>query len=276
MTTPLYKSGTTVPVTVPLPVNGGVTLTPSAVNVVVHDESGVVIATISPDLPISPATELTFEIPADKNLLDPMTRKGARQVEVTFTAGTAVYIEVAHYLIENSVQLSVLVNTWQTYPEALMTRSDLAVLHGWDAASDSLRISALNVAHTAMCNLRYRYRLNSTASQRRLTDFPGVSENSFGQVYATVTDPRNILAWEWAEYPDDFKTALKRAQLVEADTMLAGDPIGDKRRAGIVSETIGESSMFLRQVPEAQFAISRAALNHLRGFVTFTTAIARA
>lgn len=275
MTTPIYKSGTTVPVTVPLPFAGGVSLTPSAVNAIVHDETGVVIVAISPALPAQHATEITFEIPANHNLLAPTARKGARQVEVTFTVGTAVYIEVAHYLIEKSVQLTVLENTWQTYPEALMVRSDLAVLNGWDTSTDSLRIAALNVAHAAMCNLRYRFRIDGGVSQRRLSGFPGGSSELTGGIYATVTDPRNILDWEWEEYPEEFKTALKRAQIVEADTALAGDPIGDKRRAGIVSETIGESSMFLRQVPEAQFAISRAALNHLRGYVTFSAPITR-
>lgn len=275
MTTPTYKSGSTVPVTVPLPQYGGASLTPTAVTVVVHDEAGVVLDTISPALPGAGAEEIAFDIPANMNLLEPDTRKGARQVEVEFTTARGTFIETAHYLIESKTQLTPLLNTFQTYPEALMTRSDLAQAPGWDAVSDSMRIAALHLAHTAMCNLRYRYRVGIN-NQRRVRGFPGTRFDSGGVAYTTVTDIRNTLAWEWAEFPEEFKDALKRAQIAEANAQLQGDPIGDKRRAGIVSETIGESSMFLKQVPEVQLPVSREALEQLRGFITYNVGIARA
>lgn len=276
MTTPIYKSGTTVSIAVPLPQVGNSPVTPTAVTATVHDEVGVVLATISPDLPQAGAGVLVFDIPADKNLLNPNARKGARQVEVTFTADEGTFIETAHYLIEAKNQLAILGNTFMTYPEALMVRSDLPMLNGWDAATDSQRIGAMVVAHQSMCNLRYRYRVGATGSQRRLTGFPGTSSDNSGRIWASVSDIRETLDWEWAEMPEDFKTALKRAQLVQADVQLAGDPIGDKRRQGIVSETIGEASMFLKSVPEVRLPVCAAALEHLRGYVTFSVGIARA
>jgi hypothetical protein len=275
MTTPTYKSGSTVPVTVPLPFVDGASLIPTAVTVAVHDEAGVVLDTISPALPTVGAEEIAFDIPANLNLLEPDARKGARQVEVEFTTSRGTFIETAHYLIESKTQLTPLVNTFQTYPEALMTRSDLAQASGWDAATDSMRIAALHLAHTAMCNMRYRYRVGIN-NQRRVRGFPGTRFDSDGVAYTTVTDIRNTLPWEWAEFPQEFKDALKRAQIAEANAQLQGDPIGDKRRAGIVSETIGEASMFLKQVPEVQLPVSREALEHLRGFITYSVGIARA
>lgn len=275
MTTPVYRSGSTVPVTVTLPLDGSDPLIPSAVSVTVKDETGVVITTLNPTLPVSGDTSVAFEIGATHNTLGSGVRKGVRSVETQFTTANGIFFDTTHYIIESSVQLVVLENSFQTYPEALMNRTDLPSLNGWDAAADSARIAALQIAHWNMCAMRYQYRVG-IAGQSRITDFPGVSSDPYGRVYAHVSDIRNTLDHEWDEFPDEFKTALKRAQLVEADVMLKGDPVGDKRRAGIVSEKIGESSMLFRQVPEAQFAVSREALQHLKGFVAYSKRIARA
>lgn len=275
MTTPVYKSGSTVPVTVPLPLDGSDPLIPTAVSVTVRDETGVVITTLTPSLPVSGDTEITVEIAAGYNMLAANVRKAARAVEVVFTTAKGVFTDTAHYIVESNIQLVVLTNSFVTYPEALMVRTDIPTLNGWDAATDSARMAALMVAHWNMCAMRYRYRVG-LAGQSRISDFGGTSTDPYGRVYAQVSDIRNTLDYEWAEFPDDFKTALKRAQVVEADVLLKGDPVGDKRRSGIVSERIGESAMLFRQVPEAQFAISRDAMNHLKGFLVHGVRIARA
>ena len=275
--TPVYKAAAAVTISVPLPLDAtsGVHAV-TAITVAVRDETGVLIGNLTPGIPDDIDSELTFTVPAERNLLPVGARKGARQIEVTMTDATGTFIEINHYVLAATNQLTLLENTFMSYPESLMVRSDLPQLMGWDIATDTDRQAALLVAHQAMCNLRYRYRVGQAGSQRRLSDFPGVSTDTAGGIWATISDIRSVLDWEWQEMPADFKTALKRAQIVEADNSLAGDPVGEKRRMGIVSETIGESSMFFKQSPDIKLPISSAAMVHLRGFVSFSTRSARA
>ena len=275
MTTPVYKSGTTVGITVALPVYGASVLIPTAISVSFRDETGVLIDTLSPTLPVSPATTVTFGVDGPSNTLGLNVRKGARTIETIFTTVQGTFTETTHYLLEATTQLVLLSNSFMTFPEALMIRSDLPAAPGWDSVTDSTRMAALMIAHWNLCAMVYKYRVG-LAGQSRISDFGGVTTDPYGRVFASVSDIRNTAAWEWAEFPDDFKTALKRAQLCEADSLLQGDPVADKRHSGIVSEKIGESAMTFLQVPEARFAVSRAALQYLSGFVVHSHRLSRA
>lgn len=274
MTPPVFKSGQTATIVVNLPLDGDDVVTPTLIMATLLDEAGALINSYSISPPSDGADTVAVVIDGADNTLQPASRRGARSVEITFTTDAGVFVETTYYLIENTVMLAVLDNSFVTYPESLMVRADLPRLDGWDASGDEARIAALTIAHTSMCGLRYRYRVG-LEGQTRIADLYGVYTDGYGRIWVNVLDIGNVKSWEWADYPNDFKTALRRAQVVEADNLLRGDPIGDKRRAGIISESIGESKMFLRSVPDVQLPISREALTHLRGYLTYAIRIGR-
>lgn len=271
MTTPVYTPHSTVKLTVAFPQPSGAPLIPSTVTRTVMDEAGVVLSPAEAvTVPPEATNSIEIEIPAALNDLQGAQVRGARQVLVKFTTAAGEFEHVEVYLIEKSIILTRMQNSFVTYPEALMVRRDLVTLDGWDSASQADRVAALTFAHSNLCQMTYRFR--EGANQSRLGWEPG---NPFG-LWTYVYDIQLADEAEWNQYTREFKTALQRAQLAEADVLLKGDPVGEKRRAGIISETIGESSMFFRQVPEVRLAVSREALTHLKGYVFRESRIARA
>jgi hypothetical protein len=72
----------------------------------------------------------------------------------------------------------------------------------------------------------------------------------------------------FAQYPEAFREALKRAQVVEANQILTGDGYASRRKAGLMSESVGESSMMFKAgVRPLDLGISREALDYLTGFL---------
>jgi hypothetical protein len=66
----------------------------------------------------------------------------------------------------------------------------------------------------------------------------------------------------------DFLLDLRKAQIAEANNIVENSPIRDKIRAGIISETIGESSMFFRQAyPVNKSGLSDEAEVYLKKWV---------
>jgi hypothetical protein len=87
--------------------------------------------------------------------------------------------------------------------------------------------------------------------------------------YATLVqdDWREMTEEYFESFPLHFITALRRAQIAEANEVLSlGDP-SDKRKVGIMSETIGESSMMFRVGKPLELGLSHAALSILKGYV---------
>jgi hypothetical protein len=264
--TPVYPENTEVTVTVDLPANA----TLSAVTRTVLDETGV---GISPSQPVSlPAPgDVTIDITISANLNVSPGRRAARVVQVSFATDKGIFTSQVIYVIAKPDQLIPLENTFVSSAEAALTRLDMPALDGWDASDETNRNAALITAHRSLCKLSYRYKNNAAILQSRVTW--GEPESS-GYIY--IVDIESLAAEEWAQVPILVRQALQRAQMAEADVLLKGDPVGDKRRAGIVSETVGESSMFLKQTPEVRMGVSAEALEHLAGYIFRQTRIARA
>jgi hypothetical protein len=81
---------------------------------------------------------------------------------------------------------------------------------------------------------------------------------------------------DWNTYPPRFQNALKRAQMLEANSILGGNQIADKRRDGIISETIGESKIFLNNRPPLRTPVTREALEALYGYLYYQSRVGRA
>lgn len=263
---PTYQHQTQVVVTVDYPsVDGGV-IVPTGVSYELLDEVGTVLATETVNVEEGvPGTQLSIVVEPTDNVVPEGATRSVRVIRTTFEAPTGRHVTVNRYVIEKAQLLVTMTNSFQTYEEAILTRMDLPAFDGWDSSDEEAHIPALVTAHDRMCRLTYRYRMSSNAVMYDEDD-----------PYWLVTGMRLMKPEDFAKWPNDFKSALRRAQLYEADQVLKGDPVGDKRRSGVVSETIGESKMFFNSRPPLRLALCVQAMETLGPYLHSSRRIGRA
>jgi hypothetical protein len=261
---PTYQHGTKATVSVPYPIADGAVISPTVVRYTVTDEvGGQIVASTTIALPSSPTA--TIIIPGASNLVPDAVIRAMRVVTVTFVTASGDYTAVARYAVQKASLLIPMTNSFQTLDQALLTRLDLPPLDGWDVAEEAQQIPAMVTAHDRMCRLTYRYRLSQDAVAYEATD-----------PYWSVINIRERTTQDLASWPEDFRTALRRAQLYEADQILKGDPVGEKRRLGIVSESIGEAKMFFNARPPLRLALCEQAIDILSPHLLTSRRIGRA
>lgn len=249
-----YQIGATVSLSFPLIDLNGDPVVPTGVSYTVRDENGQILQPATAVTVAAGATVAAVSVAPSVN-----QAAGLRMVTVTFaTAGGPITYEAA-YILRDPVRLRVLQNSFQTFEQALYEASRLLRLDAFAAADPDDQKSALEEAYLRLTRLGYRLRKRDDDLFNRITWY----------VDETIS-PRRWLDMSEAEFnllPIDFKKAIKRAQVLEANAILAVDPVADRRRFGIVSETIGESSMFFRNAKPLDLGLSAAALDALTGYV---------
>jgi hypothetical protein len=261
-----YQHNTQVNVVVSFPEVDGAPIAPTEATFEVTDEVGSVVVpsttiTLDPDA----GTEVTIGVNPEYNLVGDDAVRAIRSVRLTFITPTGTYTATARYIVEKASLLVLMQNSFQTYEEALLTRMDLPQFDGWDMSDESGQIAALVTSHDRMCRLTFRYRMNQDAVMYDSRD-----------PFWIVNRIRELPASDFAKWPKDFKQALRRAQLYEADQILKGDPVGDKRRSGVVSETIGEAKMFFNARPPLRLALCVQAMETLSPYLYARRQIGRA
>jgi hypothetical protein len=232
-----------------------------------HQSGNVISGPVALALPAG--NTITFEIAGSNNLIFNPVEARTVVLSVVNAHGT---IELEqNYLVAKSRRLSLMENSFQTMAEALAEAAMIPNLPGWEGANDNARANAMIEAFLRLRRLGYRIR-------RTAPDFDV-------QALFDVSDIRTIEPSNWplmtpeiwtsGRYPEEFRAAIRRAQIVEANEILRGDLVTQKRRAGIMSESIGESSMMFRMDRPLDLGISDAALRCLQGYVQIRITLAR-
>lgn len=213
------------------------------------------------------ADSVTFELDAaDLTLPDGVSSAG-REIVVTLVQSDLDEIEVRDFfLLVNAHPLTLMENSFITYAEAVRLRSEFGSMVGWDVADRTRQASALAEAYRRLCRMSYRvpgYR-NSQDGVGYAAYGTGIEETLFGGNRCRVS---TLTLAEFDALPEPFKRALGRAQIAEANVLLGGDPVGDKRQSGIISETVGESSAFFQSKPYLNLPISRQAYEEVKRYV---------
>lgn len=165
------------------------------------------------------------------------------------------------YALEPSEVLIAGLNSFQSYSEAALTALSIPGLAGWDGASEQQRIAALLEARQRICRLHFR---DASRGQNYL--------NHSGD----IGDLSRIAPREFQNLSVRLRAALRKAQVAEADALLGGDPETERRKTGLVHETVGESSQTWRQTKPLELPVGRKALGYLAGFISLTKQIGRA
>jgi hypothetical protein len=259
-----YAHATAVVLTVPYEDQIGNSITPVSGTFRVLDETETEIKASASIGAISGSSS-SISVAAQYNTLEDDVTRGYRTVEISFVTAAGTVVVTHGYIVEKATTLEVMENSYQTYGEAMMVAEDMPGLTSWGLKTERERKAALTDAFHRLGTLTY-YIKDRWQYQDRISDIWD------GE---TVVQLNEYTAAEFTALHNRFRSALKRAQVVEADVILGGDTIGDTRRVGLMSQSIGETSQFFRPTKPVVMAVSDKALRQLQGFVRFSMKSAR-
>lgn len=213
-------SGSDITLTIPYTYNQ-TQLTLTGFSYTVYDASGTVLTGPTADPSFNPAnTQSVITIDGVHNVTT--AKKDIRRVVCAMTTTAGTFNQTVFYEIEGDVlSLTPLTDSFMTYPDAIMVRGRMAEpMSYYDSLEDEDKVVALEAAYNSLNGLAFTV--------------DGVTINDITSLTVTAFNALN----------PKFLEALKKAQIAEADVIVENNPIKDKIRMGIVSETIGESSMY--------------------------------
>ncbi len=263
----VFQPNSTVSITVPFVDINGSPVVPVGLSYVVldGDDEELVGATDVFGSYTPGMVEIAVIIPPEAHVM-----VGPRVLVFTITDADGNEIVSEEVYGINSVRrLVVLENSFQTYTSAAFLALDIPNLEGWTGASKSEQEAAMIEAYSKI------KRLNFVVPDGGSIDIQSRLEPTFA--YELAPRMWSLMTEDiFYSYPDVFLTALKKAQIAEADQILTGDPIADKIRSGLFSEKVGESSMMFKTgVAPLNLGVSRRAFDYLTGYINHRMVIAR-
>lgn len=242
----------------------GAVITPTAVTAVLWDEQDEVVVDFG-SLPFDAADgEKAIIIPAAFNVLADGQLSAGRVLRIQLDTTAGPIRRSFTYRVEGEFRLSVMENTFLTYEAAELMARDQVNTTGWNTASEDKRHAALIEAYNRLTNIPMRFAHRDAEGRLLLTEESVIPRDTWIELDAE----------DFRQFPTHFKKALRQAQFTEANELLQGDTITSKHRAGIISETIGESSMTLR-AGRVDYGVSTQTMAHLAGYIHFNIRIAR-
>lgn len=218
-----FASNTDITIEVPYEYNG-TALTLTGFEYEVLDADSTVVLVRQADLNFNAANTFSrITIPDSAN-----TTSAKRDVRLLnsylITAAGTFTVPTVYLLKGNQLILTPLTDSFMTYTQSVLIRASMAEPQDYfDLLTDELKAVALEEAFRRLAKLKFKVgaTIISDIKSMTLTDFNALNA--------------------------DFLLDLRKAQIAEANSIVENSPIRDKIRAGIISETIGESSMFFRQ-----------------------------
>ncbi|OWZ90354.1 hypothetical protein B9J07_27585 [Sinorhizobium sp. LM21] len=259
----------------------GAAVTPTAVSAILYDGDDVEVVDFG-SLPFDASSgEKTISIPKEFNRLVGSEIRAARILRVSIETDAGTIPRAFSYAIESEQRLVVTENTFLTLEAAEFLALDTPNTTGWTVASEAQKLAALTESYRRLTMIPMRYQvhrpltgLGSTTGWR--SDWNSIAPRELAEEVVIERDVWDeITPEQFANFPTAFKKALRRAQFTEANELLQGDAVSKKHRQGVVTETIGESSVTLR-AGAIDYGISSETLKALVGYVYFNNRIRRA
>jgi hypothetical protein len=278
-----FLNATTVTVTIPLLDSAGNALPVATAQYRVTDSNGAEVGALTPvsvaaeaeTVSITTSELLNTMAPlADANVpgvvIEPLESRTVELHLVTSDGNTILLTQT--YLLQRDSILILGANTFQTLAKAEINARAMTGLDNWHAASDEEKVSALLEARYAMASLTFT-NVSDAYDQSNISyqgfNHSGVAFTAFGG------DITKLTPVQYAQLPPKFKKALEMAQLAQANASLGGDAVADKRIAGLIAETVGESRQQYRAGNPLRMPVVRKAMNYLTGYITYARVIGR-
>jgi hypothetical protein len=269
----VYLAGNDVKLVVPLTDQDGNALDVSSIKYRVTDANGVELVAMTTLAGFTPSDiEAVISISAALNTLAAGVVRDLRAVELQCVIDSNTSILRASYAIEASDPLVVGVNSFQSLAQAEFRAQVMPNLNAWNAADTQSRVQALIDARLHICQLNFYTSINNRLwGQDSLNFVPegSVVTNFVANSYLYGGNLSFLTPDQFAKLPPLLLAALYPAQIAEADFILGGSPIEQRRQSGLHSDTIGESRQTFRTGKPLELPVCRRALSYLSMFITF-------
>lgn len=236
------------------------------------DSDGDVLLTIS-NSEIVIEDPIKISIPVNLNALGAGMTLDVRVLKVRLDTPEGVIMLKQSYMIKGEQELVTPTNSFSTYEKALLIASGIVNLTGWNTASEELRVVALREAYSNIIRITFAFDVDASSYRNKMT-----YDNTFdifgSQRVVSSADWTDMTRADFDELPIEFRAALMKAQLLEANDLIQGDVLAAKIRSGIVTETIGESSMTLNK-NMLRHAVSPVSITVLGPYIYNRTLVAR-
>jgi hypothetical protein len=182
-----------------------------------------------------------------------------RQVNLFFITDAGTYKQTVYYkILSDQTKLTPMVDSFMTFAESILIRTQISqAMYYFDPMDDAMKVVALSNAFALIMKNKFKDpKYNTIDPDFYVTDYynqdfgPGVYGAGFGGRAWTAPKPLDISAYTVDQFnalPANMVLSLKKAQVVLANSLVENSPVREKIRQGIISETIGESSMFFKQ-----------------------------
>lgn len=237
-----------------------------------------------PSEPVEEETisEVIVQTSEEVNTLKEETSRDIRIIclKAKTRSGAVFSLEYA-YGLTIADPLTVGVNSFMTYRQAQKMAMDMPKLNNWESMSQSQRISALLEAKQRICRLAFDFgqvQLDMT-KQDYVVQAAGkprcVQVGEIFGVYGGSVKLEDLSVEDFEALPTKFRTALMQAQLAEANDVLEVDSIAERRRQGLILETIGEVKQMFSSIIPAQMTVSSKAMSYLSRYLASGKKIGR-
>lgn len=247
---------------VPFESKAGLSVEPSEAEYGVVDADGAYVVPIQPVDLTDNSGFAVITIPASANA-DP---DSYRLLQVKFVDEKGItYIQETSYIVGNPTELSLGVNSFASYGNLMVAahkRPGLNALSG--ASTDEVKHALMEawynigLVNVDLSNIGLSQGVvYLDQNNRPISRLSALSENQL------------------LSLPKEVVTRLVRAQLTEADSILGGNPVEDRRKAGMVSSSAGESTLFFRTRKPVDMPISRDTAKELTGIISWVMNLGR-
>lgn len=213
------------------------------------------------DNELKPDTELSVSgsnhslvIAAAENVLPISEPSGYRRIEVSWlTPESKTIVSNFDYVIVEKMTLTAGVNSFAGSGRLMIASTELGNTQAIDEASfDEIQIAMAqawrNISHVSV----------------------NITVNNVTYTSTSELDPASL-----AEMDSKDRRLLIEAQIIEADFLLGGNPVEQRRRMGLMSESIGEVSQFFRTAKPLALPVCLDAIRRLSKFIYNSRRIAR-
>lgn len=269
----LYPENYIVEIDVPFTDLNGETIEPTALSAKLFGDNDTLIVDLG-DIAIDGSSgKHTITIEGEHNALAPEQLRSPRILRIQLTTPKGAIPRSYTYAVEKDRRLELMKNTFISPEGAELLALEMTSASGWSIATQERRIAALAESYKRLTSIAMRF--NRYGDLTSLHSFNTIAQAAPEEVILTREVWATVTAEDFEAFPADFKNALRRAQLIDANEILQGDTIAKKHRAGIASETVGESSVTLRG-GRIEYGLSSEALRVLSGYIYNNVRVARA
>lgn len=243
---------------------------PTAVNAALYDGDDELVVDFG-SLPFVVADgKKDVVIAAAFNILGAGELEAARILRTELVTAEGSVRRSFSYIIAGETRLELMVNTFLTMEAAELMVRNMPNMSGWANADEEKRYAALIESFNRMTRIPMKY-----GDEELLVDVDP-RDRLLVRTETVITREAwlTLDAAGYAAFPAAFKKALRTAQITEANEILEGDEYGRRHRAGVISETVGESSVMLRG-GAIDYGVSALSMKALAGYIFFNYRVVR-